>query len=109
MIVMLVSVHCSLVVTCWERAYLLVLFFVMFSSVFVSFLCGVLGQVYFLSLEYQLSVAICPEAMALCEIQIFRLPLCFVISKQFGLLMALKRFASFSFHVAGYDNNRLSI
>ena len=42
------SVHCSLVVTCWERANLLVLLYVMFSCVFVTFLCGVLGQVWYL-------------------------------------------------------------
>ena len=33
---------CSLVVTCWERANLLALMFVMFSCVFVTFPCGVL-------------------------------------------------------------------
>ena len=35
------SVHCSLVDTCWERADLLALFCVIFSSVFVSFPSGV--------------------------------------------------------------------
>ena len=39
------SVHCCLVVTCWERATLLALLYVMFSYVFVTFLCSVLGQV----------------------------------------------------------------
>ena len=39
------SVHCSLVVTCWERADLLALLYVMFYCVFVTFPCGVLGQV----------------------------------------------------------------
>ena len=38
-------VHCSLVVTCCEMANLLVLLFVMFSCVFVTLPCGVLGQV----------------------------------------------------------------
>ena len=42
------SVYCSLVVTCWERANLLALLYVMFSCVFVTFLCGVLGQVCYL-------------------------------------------------------------
>ena len=42
------SVHCSLVVTCWERANLLALLYVMFSCVFVTFPCGVLGQVWYL-------------------------------------------------------------
>ena len=38
------SVHCSLVVTRWERADLLALSYVMFYCVFVTFLFGVLGQ-----------------------------------------------------------------
>ena len=42
------SVHCSLVVTCWERADLLALLYVMFSCVFVTFPCGVLGRVWYL-------------------------------------------------------------
>ena len=42
------SVHRSLVVTCWERANLLTLLYVMFSCVFVPFPCGVLGQVRYL-------------------------------------------------------------
>ena len=42
------SVHCSLVVTCWERADLLALLCVMFSILFVTFPCGVLGQVWYL-------------------------------------------------------------
>ena len=42
------SVHCSLVVTCWERANLLAHLYVMFSCAFVTFPCGVLGQVWYL-------------------------------------------------------------
>ena len=42
------SVQWSLLVTCWEMANLLVLLYVMFSCVFVSFPCGVLGQVWYL-------------------------------------------------------------
>ena len=42
------SVHCSLVVTWWERADLLVLLYVMFSCFFVTFPCSVLGQMWFL-------------------------------------------------------------
>ena len=38
------SVHCCLVVTCWERADL----FVMFNCVFVTLPCGILGQVWYL-------------------------------------------------------------
>ena len=37
------SVHCSLVVTCLERAGLLALLYVMFSYVFVTFPSGILG------------------------------------------------------------------
>ena len=40
------SVRCSLVVTCWERADLLALLCVMFYCDFVTFPCGVLGQVW---------------------------------------------------------------
>ena len=39
------SVHCSIVVTCWERAGLLALLCVMFSCVSVTFPCGVTGVV----------------------------------------------------------------
>ena len=42
------SVHCSLMVTCWEMAYLLTLLYVIFSCVFVTFPCVVLGQVWYL-------------------------------------------------------------
>ena len=38
------SVHCSLVVTFWERANRLALLSVVFSCVFITFLCGVLGR-----------------------------------------------------------------
>ena len=41
----ILSVHCSLVVTGWEKADLLALLYVMFNCVFVTFPCGVLGQV----------------------------------------------------------------
>ena len=42
------SVHCSLVVTCWERTNLLTLLYVKFSCVFVIFPCGVLSQVWYM-------------------------------------------------------------
>ena len=42
------SVPCSLVVTCLERAYLLVILYVMFSCVFVTFSYDVLGQEWYL-------------------------------------------------------------
>ena len=40
------SAHCCLFVTCWERADHLALLYVMFYCVFVTFQCGVLGQVW---------------------------------------------------------------
>ena len=40
------SVPCSLVVTCWERTDLLALLCVMVYCDVVTFLCGVLGQVW---------------------------------------------------------------
>ena len=40
-------VHCSVVVTYWERANLLALFYVMFSCIFVTFPYSVLGQVWY--------------------------------------------------------------
>ena len=44
-------VHCSLVVTYWERADLLALLYVMFYYIFVTFQCGVLGQVWCLTVS----------------------------------------------------------
>ena len=42
-----VSVHCCLVVTCWERADLFALF-VKFNCIFVTFPCGILDLVWYL-------------------------------------------------------------
>ena len=42
------SLHFSLVVTCCERAILLAALYALFSCVFVTFPCGVLGQVWYL-------------------------------------------------------------
>ena len=42
------SVSCSLEVTCWERADLLAILYVMFYCVFVTFPFGVLGLVWYL-------------------------------------------------------------
>ena len=39
------SVYCSLVATCWERAELLALLYVIFYCVSVAFPCVILGQV----------------------------------------------------------------
>ena len=41
------SVHCCLVVTCWERADLLALVGDVF-SIYVTFPCGILGQMWYL-------------------------------------------------------------
>ena len=41
-------VHCSLVVTCWERASILAFLYVMFYCVFDTCPCGVWGQVWYL-------------------------------------------------------------
>ena len=41
-------VHGNLVITCWERADLLTLLYVMFSCVFITFPDGVLGQVWYM-------------------------------------------------------------
>ena len=47
----ILSVTCSLVITCWERADLLALLCVMFSCVFVTSPYSVLGQVWYLILS----------------------------------------------------------
>ena len=47
------SVHCCLVVICWERADLLDLVDVY--CVFVTFPCGILGQVWFLIVSFPIS------------------------------------------------------
>ena len=45
------SVHCCLVVTCWERADLLVLVGDVY-CMFITFLCGVLGRVWCLIVSF---------------------------------------------------------
>ena len=45
-------VHCSPVFTCLERANLLALLYVVFSSVLDTFPCGVLGQVWYLIVSF---------------------------------------------------------
>ena len=47
-------IHCSLVVTCWERAEILTLLCVMFYYVFDTFPCGVPGQVWCLIVLFPL-------------------------------------------------------
>ena len=45
------TVHCCLVVTCWERADLLVLVGDVY-CIFVTFPCGILGQVWYLIVSF---------------------------------------------------------
>ena len=45
------SVHCCLVVTCWERAGLLALVGDVY-CIFVTFPCGILGQVWYLIVSF---------------------------------------------------------
>ena len=47
----LLSAHCSLVVTCWEKADHLELLYVMFYCTFVIFPCAEMGQVWYLILS----------------------------------------------------------
>ena len=46
-----VSVHCCLVVMCWERADLLALVGNV-NCIFVTFPCGILGQVWYLIVSF---------------------------------------------------------
>ena len=55
------SVHCCLVVTCWERADLLALVGDIY-CIFVTFPCGTLGQVWYLIVSF-------PD---LCHLSYFR-------------------------------------
>ena len=59
------SVHCCLVVTCWERADLLALVGDIY-YIFVTFPCGILGQVWYL-------IVSCPDLCRLfyCYIELF--------------------------------------
>ena len=45
------SIHCCLVVTCWERADLLALVGDVY-CIFVTFPCGILGQVWYLIVSF---------------------------------------------------------
>ena len=45
------SCHCCLVVTCWERTDLLALICGVYSE-FVTFPCGILGQVWYLIVSF---------------------------------------------------------
>ena len=73
------SVNCSLVVTCWKRANLLALMYVIFSCIFVTFPCAVLGQVID-CIKWYLIVSI-PD---LCILPYFRLDKYSKVSRWFG-------------------------
>ena len=47
----LASVHCCILVTCWEGADLLALVGDIY-CIFVAFLCGILGQVWYLIVSF---------------------------------------------------------
>ena len=57
------SVHCCLVVTCWERADLLALVGDVY-CIFVTFPCGILAQVWYLIISF-------PD---LCRLSYFDMP-----------------------------------
>ena len=46
-----VSIHCCLVVTCWKKADLLALVGEVY-CIFVTFPCGILGQVWYLIVSF---------------------------------------------------------
>ena len=46
------SVHCCLVVACWERAYLLAIVGDADSIFVTTFPCGILGQVWYLIVSF---------------------------------------------------------
>ena len=80
----MMSVYCSLVVTCCERADLLVLLCVTFPCAFVTFLYGVLGQVWYL-------IVLIPD---LCLLSYFRVEPC-VCLFDFILYLPLSQFFSY--------------
>ena len=77
------SVHCCLVVTCWERADLLALVGDVY-CIFVTFPCGILGQVWYLIVPFPdlclLSYFVCVGGWGevLIEMYLFNTPnICF--------------------------------
>ena len=60
------SVPCSHMITCWRRADLLALLCIMFSCVFVTFLCGVPGQVWYLVVFIP---DLCPSSLLLSSME----------------------------------------
>ena len=61
------SVYCRCVVTCWERADLLALVCDVFTCVFITFPCGILGQVWYLTVSF-------PDLGRISYLDIFYLP-----------------------------------
>ena len=70
------SVSCSLVVTCWEMADFLALLYVRFSCVFVTFQYGILGQMWYL-------VVSIPD---LCVLPYFNMPMFFSVFSDSAIL-----------------------
>ena len=68
------SVHCCLLVTCWERADLMA--HVGDICIFVTFPCGILGQVWYLVVSF-------PD---LCLLSYFYIKLAFDLQKQFYII-----------------------
>ena len=79
------SVHCCLVVTCWERADLLALVCDVY-CVFVIFSCGILGQVWYLIVSI-------PD---LCHLSYFCYPNCHLCNKIIKKNSSLASFAQIS-------------
>ena len=75
-----VSVQCCLVVTCWERADLLAVVGDVY-CIFVTFSCGILGQVWYL-----ISLSDLCRLFLLFKIAIYVVCMCLLISKIFLLI-----------------------
>ena len=71
------SVHCCLVETCWERADLLALVGDVY-CIFVTFPCGILGQVWYLIVSF-------PDP---CRLSYIRISLCISLVRSESSLSA---------------------
>ena len=68
------SVHCCLVVTCWKRADLLALVSCV-HCIFVTFPCGILGQVWYLIVSFP---DLCRLSYFVQGLEIYRLTLTYI-------------------------------
>ena len=82
------SVHCSRVFTCWERANLLC---VMFSCVFITFSCGALGQVWSLIVSIP-DLCLYPSFSSL----VYFVFMCFFVCCFYFILTYVLSFTAFS-------------